>query len=88
MAANPNLPPDERRLREDHTHVVLTRKRTNPWPIILAIVAAAILIALIAWVVVSRAGKTSSLPRGVHVAQQVSTSSAMDVGRRTPTFEI
>lgn len=75
MAANPNLPPDERHLRDDHAHVVLTRKRTNPWPVILAIIAAAILIALIAWVVVSRAGKTSSAPaHAVPVAQQTSIS--------------
>lgn len=44
MAANPNLPPDERHLRDDHAHVVLTQKRTNPWPVILAIIAAAVLI--------------------------------------------
>lgn len=54
MAANPQLPPEERNLRDDHTHVVLTRKRTNPWPIVLVIIAAAILIALIAWVVVNK----------------------------------
>jgi len=76
MAANPNLPPDERHLRDDHAHVVVTRNRTNPWPIILAIIAAAILIALIAWVVLSRAGKTSSAPaQAVPVAQETATSS-------------
>lgn len=54
MATNPKLPPEERNLRDDHAHVVLTRKRTNPWPVILVIIAAVILIALIVWVVTSR----------------------------------
>ena len=72
MAANPNFPPDEKQLRDDHAHVVLTRKGTNPWPVILAIIAAAILIALIAWVVLSRAGRRTSSPpaRPVHIVQQ------------------
>jgi len=75
MAANPNLPPDERHLRDDHTHVVLTKKRVNPWPLILTIIAAAILVALIAWVVLTRAGRSRpSQVRTVHAGQQTLTS--------------
>lgn len=54
MAANPKLPPEERNLVDDHSHVVMTRKRTSAWPVIIAIVFAAILIALIAWVVLNK----------------------------------
>ena len=61
MATNPEFPPEQRNPADDHAHLVLTRKRTNPWPIILVIIAAAILIALIAWVVVSRS-RTPAAP--------------------------
>lgn len=54
MATNPKLPPEERNLVDDHSHVVMTRKRTSAWPVVIAIIFAAILIALIVWVVVSR----------------------------------
>jgi hypothetical protein len=54
MAANPKLPPDDQNRRDDHAHVVLTRKRTNAWPIILVIIVAVILIALIVWVVTNK----------------------------------
>lgn len=59
MATNPKIPPDENSLRDDHSHVVLTRKRSNPWPLILAIIAAIILIALIAWVILTRSIRSS-----------------------------
>jgi hypothetical protein len=59
MATNPKIPPDEKNSRDDHSHVVLTRKRSNPWPLILAIIASIILIALIAWVILTRPIKSS-----------------------------
>lgn len=67
MATNPKLPSDEQNLdgqnlNDTHSHVVLTSKRSNPWPLILVIIAAAILIALIAWVVLSRPQRTSAPP--------------------------
>ena len=70
MAANPKIPPDEKNLRDDHSHVVLTRKRSNPWPLILAIIAAIILIALIAWVILTRPIRGSKpSAKGIGAAQ-------------------
>lgn len=68
MAANPKLPPNERNLRDDHAHVVLTRKRTNPWPLILVIIAVIVLVALIVWVVLTRSLRSSS---SLHIAPSI-----------------
>jgi len=69
VATNPKLPPDKN-LQDDHAHVVLTRKRSSPWPLVLAIIAAIILIALIAWVVLSKSRRMSSVPLPVVVTAQ------------------
>jgi len=60
MATNPKLPPDEQKLRDDHAHVVMTREKTSPWPLIVTIIAVIILIALIAWVILSRPRRSSA----------------------------
>jgi hypothetical protein len=48
MATNPQFPP-ERPRRDDHARMELTQKRNPWWPVVLIVIAVAILIGLIAW---------------------------------------
>ena len=63
MATNPKIPP-EPYSHDDHEHVVLTKKRTSSWPVILVVIAAAVLIALLVWVIATRGFHRTPSPVG------------------------
>jgi hypothetical protein len=80
MATNPKLPREEQNHPDDHAHIVLTRRRTNPWPIILVVIAAIILLALIGWVIFSRPHPNSSVrPNGAGVVLQTSAEAGHEL---------
>ncbi|HZQ18825.1 MAG TPA: hypothetical protein VFA90_08890 [Terriglobales bacterium] len=55
----------------------MTRKRTNPWALILVIIAVVILIALIAWVVLSKPQRSrSSMYQATSIQQTIANPTA------------
>jgi hypothetical protein len=82
MATNPQIPPD-RKIRDDHAKVLLTRPRNTWWPLVIIVVAAAILIALIVWL--PRSPHRPAPPSAAQVPPQPTSPQVQLTGLQTST---